>query len=256
MPPRTAGPSSALPNCSARPRSPWPRATGYETPWLFAAYSDAGLDGISEAFYAWFRGRPHHPGARSGKAPPRGAQRLGGGLLRPPACRPCSSWPNPPRASASNATCSTTAGSAAAATTPPASATGTSTRTSGPTACTPLIDAVTAHGMEFGLWVEPEMVNEDSDLARAHPDWIAGPGPRPQAAPRPPGCRSGGGTSRSWTWSTPRRGSTSSTGSMPCCRENRIGYLKWDQNRDLTEMGHAGRPVRARPDPGRLPAPG
>ena len=27
-------------------------------------------------------------------------------------------------------------------------------------------------GMEFGLWVEPEMVNPDSDLARAHPDWI------------------------------------------------------------------------------------
>ena len=26
--------------------------------------------------------------------------------------------------------------------------------------------------MEFGLWVEPEMVNPDSDLARSHPDWI------------------------------------------------------------------------------------
>ena len=25
--------------------------------------------------------------------------------------------------------------------------------------------------MEFGLWVEPEMVNPDSDLFRAHPDW-------------------------------------------------------------------------------------
>ena len=44
-----------------------------------------------------------------------------------------------------------------------------------PAGLTPLIDAVTGHGMEFGLWVEPEMVNEDSDLARAHPDWIAGP---------------------------------------------------------------------------------
>ena len=34
--------------------------------------------------------------------------------------------------------------------------------------------------MEFGLWVEPEMVNPDSDLYRAHPDWAihfpAGPG--------------------------------------------------------------------------------
>ncbi len=32
----------------------------YTTPALFAAYSDRGLDGISEAFYAWFRNRPHH----------------------------------------------------------------------------------------------------------------------------------------------------------------------------------------------------
>ena len=35
----------------------------------------------------------------------------------------------------------------------------------------PLIDHVTALGMEFGIWVEPEMVNPDSDLLRSHPDW-------------------------------------------------------------------------------------
>jgi alpha-galactosidase len=39
----------------------------------------------------------------------------------------------------------------------------------------PLIDKVDALGMGFGLWVEPEMVNPDSDLYRAHPDWILGP---------------------------------------------------------------------------------
>lgn len=33
---------------------------------------------------------------------------------------------------------------------------------------------ITALGMQFGLWVEPEMVSEDSDLYRAHPDWILG----------------------------------------------------------------------------------
>lgn len=26
--------------------------------------------------------------------------------------------------------------------------------------------------MEFGIWVEPEMINPDSDLYRAHPDWV------------------------------------------------------------------------------------
>lgn len=36
----------------------------------------------------------------------------------------------------------------------------------------PLIDHVTGLGMEFGIWVEPEMVNPDSDLCRRHPDWV------------------------------------------------------------------------------------
>ncbi len=35
----------------------------------------------------------------------------------------------------------------------------------------PLIDHVTGLGMEFGIWFEPEMVNPDSDLFRAHPEW-------------------------------------------------------------------------------------
>ncbi len=35
----------------------------------------------------------------------------------------------------------------------------------------PLIDHVRGLGMEFGIWVEPEMVNPDSDLFRDHPDW-------------------------------------------------------------------------------------
>lgn len=39
----------------------------------------------------------------------------------------------------------------------------------------PLIDHVRSLGMEFGIWFEPEMVNEDSDLYRAHPDWVLGP---------------------------------------------------------------------------------
>lgn len=37
-----------------------------------------------------------------------------------------------------------------------------------------LADAVRGYGMQFGLWFEPEMVNPDSDVARAHPDWLLG----------------------------------------------------------------------------------
>jgi alpha-galactosidase len=36
----------------------------------------------------------------------------------------------------------------------------------------PLIEKVNALGMDFGLWIEPEMVNPDSDLYRTHPDWV------------------------------------------------------------------------------------
>ena len=39
----------------------------------------------------------------------------------------------------------------------------------------PLIAHVHSLGMTFGLWFEPEMVNPNSDLYRAHPDWLLGP---------------------------------------------------------------------------------
>jgi len=40
-----------------------------------------------------------------------------------------------------------------------------------PDGLAPLISHVRSLGMEFGIWVEPEMVNPDSDLYRAHPEW-------------------------------------------------------------------------------------
>lgn len=43
----------------------------------------------------------------------------------------------------------------------------------------PLVEHVTARGMQFGLWFEPEMINPDSDLYRAHPDWILGAAGQP-----------------------------------------------------------------------------
>ena len=43
-----------------------------------------------------------------------------------------------------------------------------------------LITRVHEQGVKFGIWIEPEMVNEDSDLYRAHPDWaIRIPGKKP-----------------------------------------------------------------------------
>ena len=50
----------------------------------------------------------------------------------------------------------------------------------------PLVDHVKGLGMEFGLWFEPEMVNLDSDVARAHPEWVLGPVAGAAAAVAPP----------------------------------------------------------------------
>jgi len=41
-----------------------------------------------------------------------------------------------------------------------------------PEGLSPIINHVNSLGMEFGIWFEPEMVNPDSDLYRAHPDWV------------------------------------------------------------------------------------
>jgi len=48
----------------------------------------------------------------------------------------------------------------------------------------PLIDRVHALGMDFGLWVEPEMVNPDSDLYRKHPEWVLNFPGRPRSEVR------------------------------------------------------------------------
>lgn len=41
-----------------------------------------------------------------------------------------------------------------------------------PNGLQPVVDRVRQHGMQFGLWFEPEMINPDSDLFRKHPEWV------------------------------------------------------------------------------------
>ncbi|MBP2338909.1 alpha-galactosidase [Saccharothrix coeruleofusca] len=91
----------------------------------------------------------------------------------------------------------------------------------------PLVDHVTGLGMEFGLWVEPEMVNEDSDLARAHPDWIMATGGR---LPRRARHQQVLDLTKAYDHILARLDELLST--YP------ISYLKWDHNRDLVEAGH------------------
>lgn len=99
----------------------------------------------------------------------------------------------------------------------------------------PLVEHVRGLGMEFGLWVEPEMVNPDSDLYRAHPDWVfAAPGV-PQVSSR-----------HQYVLDLTRAEVTDYLfGALDALlTAHPIGYLKWDMNRDVHHPGGAdGRPV-------------
>ena len=53
-----------------------------------------------------------------------------------------------------------------------------------PNGLQPLIERVNGLGMDFGLWIEPEMVNPDSELYRAHPDWVIHYPSRPRSEAR------------------------------------------------------------------------
>jgi len=78
-----------------------------------------------------------------------------------------------------------------------------------PNGLKPLIDKVHSLGMDFGLWVEPEMVNPDSDLYRKHPDWVLNlPAVRERKA----------AISCSSTWRGPMCVSMSTTSSTSCFR--------------------------------------
>ncbi len=92
----------------------------------------------------------------------------------------------------------------------------------------PLIDHVRGLGMEFGLWVEPEMVNPDSDLYRAHPDWVLATPPAPQHDFRHQLVLDFGRAEV-------REHLFAAIDAL--LRDHQIAYLKWDMNRDLSHPG-------------------
>jgi alpha-galactosidase len=95
----------------------------------------------------------------------------------------------------------------------------------------PLVDHVRSLGMDFGLWVEPEMVNPDSDVARAHPEWIL------QAAG---GRLPGPGRHQQVLDLTAPGAYGHVLGQLDALlAEYPIAYLKWDHNRELGEGGRA-----------------
>ena len=104
-----------------------------------------------------------------------------------------------------------------------------------PQGLTPLIDHVTSQGLEFGLWFEPEMVNPDSDLFRAHPDWVLGTPPNPQVGFRHQLVLD---LSRQAVFDYLFERIDS------LLTEYNISYIKWDMNRDINHPGDAnGKPA-------------
>ena len=96
-----------------------------------------------------------------------------------------------------------------------------------PAGLSPLIDHVTGLGMQFGLWFEPEMVNEDSEVARAHPEWIMAPSPD-----RMP-LRSR--QQQVLNLAIPEAYAHVHGQMQAILDRYDIGYIKWDHNRDLIE---------------------
>lgn len=88
----------------------------------------------------------------------------------------------------------------------------------------PLIDHVHALGMDFGLWVEPEMVSPDSELYRAHPDWCLHLAPRERRTMR-------GQLVLDLT--RPEVVDHLFAALTGLLQSHAIAYLKWDHNRDL-----------------------
>jgi len=92
----------------------------------------------------------------------------------------------------------------------------------------PLIDKVHSLGMDFGLWVEPEMVNPDSDLYRKHPDWVLNFTGRP---------RSEGRNQLMLNLARPDVREYVFQFLDKLLNENDIAFLKWDYNRNWSEPG-------------------
>ncbi len=90
----------------------------------------------------------------------------------------------------------------------------------------PLVDHVKGLGMEFGLWFEPEMVNLDSEVARAHPDWVLGP---QAGAPAPSRHQ------HVLDLANPAAFDHVLAAMSGLVTEYGIDYVKWDHNRDLHE---------------------
>ncbi len=200
----------------------------HEIPPVIANYSDAGFDGLSHNYYRWLRARPHHPTnirprpltlnvweaiefdhdvekikAIADAAAEVGVERFvlddGWFNLRRHDRAGLGDW--------------------------------VVDKSIWPQGLAPIIQYINDKGMEFGLWFEGEMINPDSDLFRAHPEWILH-----EAGRTPP------------LWRHQQVLDITHPGAYEhvlnqvdaVLSEYNIAYIKWDHNRVLVDAGHLG----------------
>ena len=92
---------------------------------------------------------------------------------------------------------------------------------------TKLIERVNAEGVKFGIWIEPEMVSEDSDLYREHPDWaITSPGRKPVRS------------RNQLVLDFSRKEVRDEIFKRICAvlDQGNVEYIKWDMNRSLADI--------------------
>lgn len=204
-------------------------ATGetYESPVLYLAWSSAGLNGISDCFHPYVRNRASHPStdrpvllntweavyfdhdldrlrALADSASEVGAERFvlddGWFRHRRDDTAGLGDWYVD--------------------------------ETVWPDGLNPIIEHVTALGMEFGLWFEPEMVNPDSDLYRAHPDWALVPDDQVPVQAR---------NQLVLDLCNPEVFAYLLERISAILGAYDISYVKWDMNRNLVAPTHGGR---------------
>ncbi|HEX5334271.1 MAG TPA: alpha-galactosidase, partial [Propionicimonas sp.] len=208
----------------------------YTSPWLYGSHGD-GLDEVARRFHRWLRSRPQHPSAErpmtlnvweavyfnhelapllelADAAAAIGVERyvLDDGWFgsRRDDFSGLGDW--------------------------------TVSKEVWPNGLHPLVDHVTGLGMQFGLWFEPEMINLDSDAARAHPEWVMATGDRTPVPSRHQQVINLG---------LPDCYAYIRDAMLAILAEYDISYIKWDHNRDLIDAGTspAGRPgVHAQTD--------
>jgi alpha-galactosidase len=103
-----------------------------------------------------------------------------------------------------------------------------------PNGLKPVIDRVHQLGMDFGIWVEPEMVNPDSDLYRKHPEWAMNFPGRP---------RTEGRNQLLLNLARPDVMEYTYHWLDELVSNNDINFLKWDYNRNWSEPGWDAMPI-------------